>query len=650
MVLLTHQTWLDHFGGRTDVVGTTVRSGVGYRIAGVLPVDFVWPSPALTEKVHIVVLEPNEFDEHRDPRVLSVAPLARLRPDVSLAQAQAEVDILYGQIGTPETVRTRAPRVIVQPLQRGLYFLHSRALWVVIVTGGLVLLAAWVNLVTLLTARARVAERARAIRVALGASSSHLFRTALLESALICGAGAGLAVLVCLWTQPVLLAVVPPMFRGFAASPIDTRLLWLSCGLTSLVALMATFACGVRARRDDAAGILGGHVRGADRRLRGGATLLAAQAGFGVVLVAAAVMTVGSYAALVTNDDGWTPEHLYRLDVSHGGEGPGGRNKVRVLRVVEVVSSVPGVIAAGTANRRPFDSYGLIVEQWRALGHEGGAWGVSAGLFPAMGMSVRAGRVFSPAEVDRKELVAVLNETAVRRLWPSDDPAEAIGRQIRTLDGPRVIVGVVGDMRRYPGEVPVAAMFLPLTADEMWMSQSTVEVLVRLEPGGRLDRALVKARLDEAFDREGLPPPASVESLLAPWFERPRFLAAVLGGFAVIALSLSALGVFALSSFDAARRRREMAVRLTLGATRGHLGRLIVGSAIRPVVAGSALGMFVTWWAARLVEGLVVGVDVRDIRVQVAVSILMVVVSAAAAWLPARRAAGADPSSLLRTS
>lgn len=650
-VLLTYDTWRAYLGGRPDVVGMTLqRFGMRHRVTGVLPRGFLLPSSALAEQVHLVALEPNRLHEIVDARMLMVAPVARLRPGVSLEQAQAEVDVLYPQINSPGAVRTRAPRLFVQPLQQGLFFLYRTPLWLVVATGAIVLVAACVNLGTLLLARSRAAERARVIRVALGASFSHLLKATLVETLLICAVGAALAILACVWTQQALLTVVPPAFRGFATSPIDLRLAALSLVITVVIAVVTSLAPAWHARQTDVLATRDRQGTTAAGGLRGSATLLAIQATFGVVLVAGAVLAVGSYVSLVTRGGGWVRDDLYQINVSHGGEGEGGNDKARVLRVIETVGSIPGVLAAGAANRRPFDRYGLIQDQWKAFGHEGGAWGVSAGLFHAMGMSVRVGRVFTEDEVARKELVVVLNESASGRLWPGLDPAAVVGRTVRTKDGERLVVGIVRDVQRYPGETPVAGMYLPLSADEMAMSQSSVEVLVRMEPGRHPEMALVKARLDGQFGPDGLSPATRVADMLAPWFERPRFLAALLGSFAVIALTLAALGVFAVSSFDATRRRHEMAVRVTLGATRRHLCRLILRGVIRPVSVGSTVGVLVAWWAVRFVQGMVSGIEVHDVRVHGGGAVLLIVVAAAAAWLPARRAAHVDPAETLRAN
>jgi putative ABC transport system permease protein len=300
------------------------------------------------------VLEPSRLDQVIDPRILLNAPLARLRPGVTVEQAQAEVDVLYSQIPSPAVVRSRAPRVLVQPLQQGLFFLYRAPLWLVVCTGAIVLLAACVNLTTLLLARSRAGERARAIQVALGASRRYVLTTVLIETLLICFTGAMLAMAVCFWTQQLLLSVVPPAFRGFATSPVDVRLAFLSLSATVLVSSAASLAPAWHSRRTDVQQTLGRQTPSTAGRLRGGSALLAVQAAFGVVLVAGAVLTVGSYLSLITRDGGWQLDDLFQVDVLHGTRAADrGYDKQRVLRVIETVEAAPGIIAAGAANRLP---------------------------------------------------------------------------------------------------------------------------------------------------------------------------------------------------------------------------------------------------------------------------------------------------------
>jgi predicted permease len=646
-VLLTTPVWQAHFGSRPDAVGAAVGP---YRIIGVLPPDFLLPSSNLTERIHGVVLERSQLDGDPNPRVLVSAPVARLRSDVTVQQAQAEVDVLFGQMPAPPNVGIPPRKPVVQPLQEGLYFLYRTNLWLVVLSGAAGLLIACVNLSTLLLARSRSAETVRAIRLALGASPGRIVAGTAIEAILISTAGAALAIVVCVWSHQAVLAVMPAMLRGFSVSPVDTRLLALSVAATLTAGLAASIAPAWHARRTDTIVALQVAGKSGGRRLRGAGPLLATQAGFGVLLVVGAAVMVANYVGMVTTDSGWNLDDLYVLNVNHGHQpkAPPPAVKARVQQVVETIEMAPGVVAAGAANRRPFDAYGLIDDVWETLGHRGGTWGVTANLFDAMGMSLRAGRFFTREEVSRKGLLTVLNEKGVRALWPDTTSAEALGRRVRTADGERLVIGVIADVRRYPGETPVAGMYVPLTADEMNMSQSTIEVLIRMAPGQRPDLATIKQRLDERFGVSALRPPQMIAQMLSPFYDGPRFLAVLFGTLAAIALALAAIGVFALAAFDVARRRHEMAVRVTLGATQGDLRRLIQQGVLRPVLVGSAAGLIGAWWAAQFAQALVIDIDVHHPVRFAAVAGLFAAVASLAAWLPVRRAARTPPADVLR--
>jgi ABC-type antimicrobial peptide transport system permease subunit len=183
---------------------------------------------------------------------------------------------------------------------------------------------------------------------------------------------------------------------------------------------------------------------------------------------------------------------------------------------------------------------------------------------------------------------------------------------------------------------------------ENMMAQSALQLLVRVQAGQAFDAELLNARLDERFGARRLQRPESAVALQATWLERPRFVAAIFGTTAGIALLLAAIGVFALASFDAARRRHEMAIRSALGATAADLRRLVRRGVVRPVFAGALAGLLVSWWAAQFVQSLIVDLDARHPAIHGAVLVVLVSVAAVAAWLPARRASRVDPAETFR--
>jgi predicted lysophospholipase L1 biosynthesis ABC-type transport system permease subunit len=270
-------------------------------------------------------------------------------------------------------------------------------------------------------------------------------------------------------------------------------------------------------------------------------------------------------------------------------------------------------------------------------------------VFEAMGTPLVAGRTFSDEDIDVGARVALLNRLGALALWPSDDPAAAVGRGVQLESNRYTVVGIVGDIRRYPGVAPTPSLFLPITSPDARVFQSGALTVFRMSAGASLDRTLLRSRLDDRFPSAGVPAPQPVSQMLAPWMERPRFQAALFASFGVIALLLAAVGLYAVAAFDVARRRHEMGVRLTLGATGRDLRRLVIRAAVSPVLIGSTIGLLVTWWAAQFLQAFLFEVDARDPWTYGLVALTLVATAVVAAWLPARRAARTDPAMVLRS-
>jgi hypothetical protein len=277
--------------------------------------------------------------------------------------------------------------------------------------------------------------------------------------------------------------------------------------------------------------------------------------------------------------------------------------------------------------------------------------GVGSGLFRALGTPILAGREFADHEIDVPPLIAIVNESAAGRLWPETAPTDVIGRTVHTADGSRAVIGVVADLKVLPGHPAQPGLFLPLTAPEMADSVPPfwVTVAVRVAPGRELDVQALDARLDQRFGTD-LVMARAVADALPPHLQRPRFQAVLFGSVAIIGLLVAAVGLYAVAAFDVARRRFELGVRLSLGATASDIRRLVIRGALRPVVAGSAAGLVATWWAAQFLQAFVFEVDARDPWTYGLVALVLVATAVVAAWIPARRAARTDPSVVLRAT
>jgi ABC-type antimicrobial peptide transport system permease subunit len=262
---------------------------------------------------------------------------------------------------------------------------------------------------------------------------------------------------------------------------------------------------------------------------------------------------------------------------------------------------------------------------------------------------VVAGRDFTRTEIAERLPLAVVNRAGGASLWPGRPASDVIGQQVAHENVTYRVIGVVGDVKNAPGEASAAGLYLPLTSDGVRVTQSALNVAVRFADGVTPDLSVFQTRLDAALG-ENTVTLQSVAERAAPYLQRPRFQAVLFASAAVIALVLAAVGLYALAAFDVARRRREMGIRLTLGATARDLRRAVVGTAVRPVIAGAAAGLVVTWWAAQYLQSFLFEVDARDPWTYALVALVLVATAVVAAWLPARRAARTDPASVLRAT
>jgi predicted permease len=532
----------------------------------------------------------------------------------------------------------------------GLFFLYRPYLLVIFGAVSVVLLVAGVNLTTLLVARGRSREQEIAVHAALGASRRRLIVTTLFESLAVCITGCVLALGLAYWAHGALLTVVPPSFRGLTESPLEPRLVLMAFGGTMAVAILAAIIPAWRASRVDLQGALQRAGRGTGtRRLTGSTALLAMEAALGLVLVAGGAATVRNFLGLLLKEPGFVPADLYSVDVGHSWSEDSRADRVaRPRAVIEAVRSVPGIQSAAVALLLPTLDFAGLHEFWKPYGVQGTRWAVGDGFFETLGTPLRAGREFTATEVDSRALVAVVNETGARVLFPARPASASVGETITTGDGVRQIVGVVGDVRRLPGVASAPALFLPVTAEEAPPRQSTLMVALRMPAGRPPDRHLIEARLNQWFPKDSVDV-ESLDDVRAPHFHQPRFQAVLFGSLAVAGL-LAAVGLFAVTTFEASRRRHEMGVRMTLGATQRQIHRLIIAAALRPVALGAVAGLGVCWWAATFLQGYLFEVDARDPLTYALVASLLLATAAAASWWPARIAGRVDPSTSLRAN
>jgi predicted permease len=597
--------------------------------------------------------------------------VARLRPDASIEQARAELDAVAGRLARVYPAFNAGWTVTVEPLRDTIIGDFGRATWLLLAAVAVVLLVSCVNVAGLLLVRAAARERETSVREALGAGRSRLVRLWLTEAALLAALGSGLGLTLAWLGVLALKAAAPPGIPRLDAIAIDRPVL-----LTTLLAsVLATLIIG-------AAPLYGRVVLPITRRLQGsGATsdtagrrvvrdmLVLAQCAGAVVLVVLAVMLTRSFARLSSFDLGWTPTGVVSMK-PEPRSAPRTRARSYWLagwadRLIAQLEATPGIERAAITTSVPLSPWLFPVliardaasapgndPRWSAVVHH-----VTDGYFDLMGLSLVAGRTFGPSDRFSEALitsgrlsegrpVAVISQSVARALWPGQP---AIGRSVRIVIGsvapPIEVVGVVEDLQFHAvGEDPALHVFVP------WTQQNTGNPYLLARVSGDAASALaVVRRVTQAVEPgTGVDRMVTAESLVQQATAQPRFTTSTVAGFGMLALVLAGVGVYGTLSFVVGARTREIAVRLSLGASRSVILPGVLRLGLAPVVAGGLLGLGIAAALTRTFEALLFQIEPFDLPSFSAGAALLLVAAMVAAMGPAYRATHVDPATTLR--
>ena len=660
VVVLSFDAWTNRFGSDPGIVGTSIAlDGAAHTVVGVLPDGFYFPTRA-EEFWKPLVIRPFRLPSAENGRTGFAsfhAAIARLRPGVSTTRAAAEAGVLL--LGT----RTLS----VVPLRDELAREYRPALLALAGATALVLLIACINVGGLLLARGVTRRQSLAVRAALGAGRGRLVRQLLSES-LVLGLGGG-AVGVAM--AGGLLRAAPALVPGSAAwsdaAGLDGRVVVVAVGLSVAAGLLAGIVPALqwsrlnltRTLNEGGATSTGGVGQPRANRAWGG--VVAGQVAVAVVLLVGAGLLLRSFVALVVIDRGYDPAGVVtaRLSGADTIVAAGRTGLPALIERLDGLTRLPGVEAAGLASDMPLVSGPTVTVALRPPGRDGfvevRVRVASPGYFRALGLRVRSGRVVTDRDTAAGPPVAVINETLAREVFGGDP---AVGRQLRLLpfETPLQVIGVVADVRevgldsaeRY-GEVylsvrqPAAPAALAL---HRVPEAPFVAVRTTLEPeaavaflGEAVAGAAPYARLDDV---------RTLEDRLSASVASPRFHALLAAAFSALALLLAATGIYGLLSFVTSERRREMGLRLALGARRGDILALVVGRGAALVVLGLAAGVPAAAGATRLLDSFLFGVGQLDGRTFLAAPLVVAAAALLACWLPARRVSRVDPAATLR--
>jgi len=668
--VVSHPTWRSQFGADPGVVGRTIRmGGQPVTVVGVGPEGFNGSGGALVTDFWVSISSVGvggDFRvanlERREDHWYEVR--ARLAPGVTVAQAQAAMDVLAERLATdfPDLNRGRGITVFGQGQVR----VHPEvdgalvpAAFVLLGIVGLILVLACANLANLLIVRGFSRGQEVAIRRALGASRGRVARLFLTESILLALLGGAVGMLLARWCLGFVPSLVGPLGSAAGAAgaldvSMDLRVLLYAAALTLVTGVLFGLAPALRSARGGLAGVLReeGHSTSPGRRaalLRNG--LVSLQVAVSLVLLVGAMLLTRSLANVQGVDPGVDADRLAFVATSFGvGSAPAAARAARVDELRDRASALPGVTAVAVTTRLPVQSGGSTTTVVEGYTPPTGTDSVELPValvdehyFQAVGLRLVAGRGFGRAD-SMENPVAVVNETAARRFWGDTNPA---GRRLRpqgATDSWIPVVGVVADSKVSSlNEPPSPMLYYPIG-----QSPASGYVLVRTEGDPAALLAPLRAELRGIGGELPLSALGTLESRVASSLAVPRIAASLLGLFSLLAVVLASLGIYGVVSFVVARRAPEMGIRIALGGDRAQLIRMVMREMLATVAVGLAAGTGLALLVAPALQPALYQVAALDTMSFVVGAASLVAVATLATYLPARRAAAVDPVVALR--
>jgi putative ABC transport system permease protein len=679
VIVLSYRLWQKRFGGDRNILGRTVLvDGVQTSIIGVMRPDFLFSDDRAE---YLAPIRFNRTQLRGSARFLTVA--GRLKPGVSLAQAQADLEPIAQQLAKefPRDLEQGKPWTIkLEPVRDALFGFMKQPLLLLQGAVAFVLLIACANVAALLLARASSRQTEVAIRAALGAARSRIFRQFLTESAMLSLLGGALGVLLAWWGVHALVGMAPAWFPRLHETSIDGRVLLFSAAISLLTGIVFGIAPALQGSRASFVESLkdatrGGTTGGVRNRIR--AALVSAQLALALVLLIGSGLLIRSFLKMQGADLGCDPTGLLTFEMRYPPQQyqkaiatyhgvplwettpvPG----ASLQRVFERLQAVPGVQSVGAGVFPPLtfaqDTTFEIVGRPAAATDLPSAsyFPVTPNFFQTMKIPMRRGRDFTLHDTASSPWVMIINETMARRFWPNEDP---IGKQVKIdlspEDVPREIVAVVQDVPVNPQQKSQPpAIFVPFfqsgphTMGPLAFSRLRLTFLLRSQGNPMKLLPAVQRAVSEIDSNRPLNDPRTLESYLSEQMQYPRYYSMLLGLFAFVATLLAAVGIYGVMAFAVDQRTREIGIRMALGANWWLVLRLVLRQALWMIAGGLVLGLAGAAALTRFISSQLWEVPSTDPATFAGVSVLLSAVALLACWIPTRRAVQVDPTIALR--
>jgi predicted permease len=658
--IISNRLWKSRFAGDRAVIGRLVKlNGYPYTVVGVMPPGFSFPGETDLWEGLVWDLSQHSRGAH------FMEAVARLRPGVTPEQANRELATLGARLGAQFPSTNGTWRTSAVSLDREVAGVFRPALFALLGASGLLLLIACLNIANLLLARSTVRRREIAVRAALGATQTRLVRLFLTENVVLAIAGALVGIAFATLGVKGLLAWSP--IRIPRADDVHVNALVLL--FATAVALVTVVVFGLlpswvmsRAELQDS---LKEGARGSGSRARGvRGALVISEVALAVMLLCGAGLLTRSVARLLGEDVGVDATTVVTANLQLPDRGYGDWQQVSLFytSLAAALRERPEISAAGGSTFLPLDPGWRI--PFRAMdaapprpGEETEAQYHSAddGYFAALKVPTVRGRTFGEHDDAKAPGVIVVNETMARQTWPSQD---AIGKRLVTsavqigplgrrvtADSVFAVIGVVRDVKNASlrtGTEP--AIYFSIRQFPF----RKMNVVVRGRGNASQLAAVLRAEVKKLAPSLPTGDITSLTRVLAESVDPPRFIMAVMGIFAALAITLAAVGIYGILTYAVANRRREIGIRLALGAQPGAILRMVLGEGLGLAMAGCAIGLVGTVAAGRALSAFLYGVSAADPKTMASVAAIVTAVALAACAMPGRRAAGEDPAAVLR--
>ncbi|HUE85872.1 MAG TPA: ABC transporter permease [Vicinamibacterales bacterium] len=648
-VVLSDTLWRSRFGADRSVLGKTVRlDGESFTIVGVMPHGFDFPGG-------MDAWVPLRADPQTDRDDKNLGAIGRLAPGMSLAALRSELRVFGARLSDEYPAANRGWSFGATSFDEWLVTPRFRdAVWVLFAAVGVLLLLACANVANLLVAHGAAREAELRIRAALGAGRSRIVQQLLIESGVLGVLGTMAGLFVAAWSIAGVHALGGDRLPRLDEVGVDAVVLAFA-GVAGMVScVVAGVAPAFHASRIDLRTGLesGARHTGGGRMLRH--TLVVVEVALALLLLVGAGLLANSFVRLLRNDAGFDPAGVLAMTIDvPASRGADDRPARFYGELLEQVRTLPGVTSAGASSTSPFRQFGFsnnVTPEDRAASAppsglvQAGWRSVTPGFFETLGVPIVAGRAFDERDRDETERVVVVSQSLARQLWPD---GHAVGRRVYwggTTGRTRTVVGVTADFQDVQlGAAAGPVLFVPHAQVDL----PTMTVLVRtpLDPG-----SIAPALRDVVRAMDAALPPPDVQAVAASRSAAaagPRFNTALLGAFACLAFVLAVTGVYAMLAFTAIERRRELAVRMALGASGHEIVRLLLTRGLALTGTGTVLGLALAVALTRALQSMLFEVAPTDLWTFLSASLALLAAATIACYLPARRAARVDPLSVL---